>query len=253
MAWLAVWLIGVGAADLIRALRPTPPWMSAGVGVATMMVTALASGMTGIADGVVLLLAALPLVAWVSLSERAQRVGGGHGWALLVLGLSAAALLVTSGWASPAGGVLARWLGWADLPPVMRAGPDEALVVTGLMLVNLATANHVVRLVLISVGAMRPARLGGTTLEQPSDRLKGGRLLGPMERLVILGLGLAGQLIAASIVIAAKGLLRFPELQAKRDDHSEVVGLGIDAVTEYFLVGSFVSWIFALGSLILAR
>ena len=49
-------------------------------------------------------------------------------------------------------------------------------------------------------------------------------------------------------MIAAKGLIRFPELQAKRDDSTSVDGVGIDAVTEYFLVGSFVSWLVALGS-----
>ena len=36
-----------------------------------------------------------------------------------------------------------------------------------------------------------------------------------MERVFIVGLGLAGQLTAASIVVAAKGLLRWPELQSK--------------------------------------
>ena len=35
---------------------------------------------------------------------------------------------------------------------------------------------------------------------------------------LIVGLGLAGQLTAASIVVAAKGLLRWPELQAARDE-----------------------------------
>mgnify|MGYP002652878805 CR=1 FL=1 len=40
------------------------------------------------------------------------------------------------------------------------------------------------------------------------------RLLGPLERVLILGLGLAGQVTAASLVIAAKGLIRFPELQS---------------------------------------
>ena len=74
-----------------------------------------------------------------------------------------------------------------------------------------------------------------------------------MERVLILGLGLAGQLTAAGLVIAAKGLIRFPELQAKRDDSTSVDGVGIDAVTEYFLVGSFVSWLVALGSLALTR
>ena len=121
---------------------------------------------------------------------------------------------------------------------------------SALLLVNLATANVVVRLVLVSVGAMRPVQpLGAGSEPQPSDQLRGGRLLGPMERVLILGLGLAGQLTAAGLVIAAKGLIRFPELQAKRDDSTSVDGVGIDEVTEYFLVGSFVSWLVALVSL----
>ena len=64
-----------------------------------------------------------------------------------------------------------------------------------------------------------------------------------MERVFIVGLGLAGNLIAASIVIAAKGLLRFPELQSKGEQ------VRIHRLTEYFLVGSFVSWLVALASL----
>ena len=49
--------------------------------------------------------------------------------------------------------------------------------------------------------------------------------------------------------VAAKGLLRWPELQAARAEGRG--GPGIHAVTEYFLVGSFVSWMLALGSLVL--
>ena len=140
----------------------------------------------------------------------------------------------------------------------MGTGPDLArvLLVTGLVLVNLSTANVLVRLVLVSVGAMRPVLpddLATTDDPQPSDQLRGGRLLGPMERVLILGLGLAGQLTAAGLVIAAKGLIRFPELQATRKDGSGVDGVGIDHVTEYFLVGSFVSWLVALVSLALTR
>ena len=74
-----------------------------------------------------------------------------------------------------------------------------------------------------------------------------------MERVLILGLGLAGQLTAAGLVIAAKGLIRFPELQSKRDETTTVEAVGIDEVTEYFLVGSFVSWLVALLSLALTR
>ena len=68
---------------------------------------------------------------------------------------------------------------------------------------------------------------------QPSDRLKGGRLLGPMERLLIVGLGLGGQFGAASAVIAAKGIIRFPELNAARKESADSgvpTGSGIDEV-----------------------
>jgi hypothetical protein len=111
----------------------------------------------------------------------------------------------------------------------------------GVVLVQFATANQLVRLVLGSVGAVRPAGE-----PQPSDRLKGGRLLGPMERLLILSLGVGGQVAAASAVVAAKGIIRFPELNAQTTRNG---GVGIDEVTEYFLVGSFTSWLLALGSI----
>jgi hypothetical protein len=64
-----------------------------------------------------------------------------------------------------------------------------------------------------------------------------------MERLLILGFAVAGQLTAAAIVVSAKSLLRFPEIS--RSDRR------IDAVTEYFLVGSMSSWLIALAPTVL--
>ena len=119
-------------------------------------------------------------------------------------------------------------------------------MVTGVVLLQLVTGNQLVRLVLGSVGAVKPAGE-----PQPSDRLKGGRLLGPMERLLILGLGLGGQLAVATAVVAAKSIIRFPEINAQKA--RENGGIGIDEVTEYFLVGSFASWIVALGGMVLTR
>ena len=60
-----------------------------------------------------------------------------------------------------------------------------------------------------------------------------------MERLFLVGLGSTGYLTAAAVVVAAKGLLRFPELQ--RDERA-----GPSDVTEYFLIGSFGSWLVAM-------
>ena len=96
---------------------------------------------------------------------------------------------------------------------------------------QLVTGNQLVRLVLSSVGAVKPAGE-----PQPSDRLKGSRLLGPMERVLILGLGLAGQLAAATAVVAAKSIIRFPEINAQKARENGGIGIDLDIgdVTEYF-------------------
>jgi hypothetical protein len=122
------------------------------------------------------------------------------------------------------------------------------------MAVQVSTGNVIVRLVLAATGTFNPARVHDRTRTVPSYRLKGGRLLGPMERVFIVGFGLAGEVTAAAIVIAAKGLLRWPELQdARRRRRDRQGGPGIHALTEYFLVGSFVSWLVALAGLVLVR
>jgi len=46
-----------------------------------------------------------------------------------------------------------------------------------------------------------------------------------------------------------KVLARFPEIHAQKGRENGTIG--IDDVTEYFLVGSFASWIVALGGLVL--
>ena len=115
-----------------------------------------------------------------------------------------------------------------------RLGAETGLVLAGAVLSQISTGNIAVRLLLDAVGV--PA----VTNEK---KLKGGRVLGPMERLFIVGLGLAGSLGAAAVVVAAKALLRYPELQ--RTEREE----GPTDVSEYFLVGSFASWLLALTGL----
>ncbi|HSF99024.1 MAG TPA: hypothetical protein VLA55_10050 [Ornithinibacter sp.] len=256
MSWLAVWLIGIGLADLVRAAAPRSAarWSTA-AGALAIAALAVLSGLTAPVDLLVLAASLIALAAWGVLATQSLATGHGHGRALAVLAGGALLLVALSGWASPADGTIGRWLAWADLPVLdASSDPGTVLLIAGLLLANLATANVVVRLVLVSVGALRPVQQAELSSgPQPSDQLRGGRLLGPMERVLIIGLGLAGQLTAAGLVIAAKGLIRFPELQAKRDESSTVDAVGIDEVTEYFLVGSFVSWLVALVSLALTR
>lgn len=267
MSALAVLLIAVGLADLVAGR----PWSSplrgrrvgALVGLASIGLLAGLGDLSTWGDLGLLAIAALTTGAWVVLAGRADDTDRQQGWALAALGVGAGTLILLGGAASPMAGGLARWLHWSDLGPLATIDPTRAALLLGLLLVQLSTGNMIVRLVLAHTGALNP--LGGP---QPSDRLRGGRLLGPMERVFILGLGLAGQVTAASIVIAAKGLIRWPELQKAsregrshpdRDEHgtptspAETTTSNIDQVTEYFLIGSFMSWLVALGALALAH
>ena len=193
-----------------------------------------------------LIIAAVASIGWVVLCARAERSGQHQGAPLTVFGLALAVLILLSGLASDVGGLVGRWSSWVDVPGVGDVSPNRLLMVVGAVLLQFVTGNQLVRLVLSSVGAVKPEGQ-----PQPSDKLKGGRLLGPMERLLIFGLGLAGQLAAATAVVAAKSIIRFPEINAQKA--RENGNIGIDDITEYFLVGSFASWIVALGGLALAQ
>jgi hypothetical protein len=251
VTWASIVLIGIGVADLVRAGGSPRGRVAAHlVAPVSILGTAGLAGVFALADVIALLLACVGAAAWTELSSRTQATGHGALPALAVLAGTLAGLVGFSGLSSATDGLLTHWLAWADLPGAHPADTPRVLLLLGLVLFNIATGNVIVRLVLLAIGALRPDQLtaGQVQTAQPSDRLKGGRLLGPMERLVILGLGLGGELGAAGIVIAAKGLLRFPEIQAAGRTTSPT-GTGIDDVTEYFLVGSFVSWLLALVSL----
>lgn len=88
-------------------------------------------------------------------------------------------------------------------------------------------ANWIVRLVLRMSGHTETAKVN-----------RAGRWIGVLERLLILVLMLAGQAAAAGLVIAAKSILRFPEISGKP--------AAIDP--EYVLVGSLTSWLIAFAT-----
>lgn len=259
MSWFAVALVAVGLADLVGSVlsddrRPRPRGVvlgaSATVGVLVAVVLHLTGGLIHPRDLLALALTVVGVIGWRATAPRYRDVPTAV--PLSVLGGLLLLLVALSGGASGLGGPLARWLTGVQWPGAHLPTPSKALLVTGLVLVQLSTGNLVVRLVLRSIGALRPS---GT---QPTMDLRGGRLLGPLERVLILGLGLAGQVTAASLVIAAKGLIRFPELQSSgrgddADDGAPEPDMRIHALTQYFLVGSFVSWLVALVSVGLGR
>lgn len=234
MSWLALLLIGVGVSDLVRSAGART-LLPGGIGAVALVASGLLAGLTSAWDIVAMVAGIAVVLAWSLLSPRRPRA------AIAVLAGAVVLALAFAAGASEAGGGVGRWLNGTRLPLLQGVDPDRALLALGVLLIQLTTSNTIVRLVLTLTGSTPPST---------GRSLKGGRLLGPMERLVILGLGLAGQTTAAGLVIAAKGLIRWPELQSFRGEE----GPSIDEVTEYFLVGSFVSWLVALGSLaLLAR
>jgi hypothetical protein len=231
MTAVGTWLVVVGAGDLLRAGHDATPWSR------RLLLTAVGALLLGVASVALTpswwlpVLWLVALVLWVQGSAAAlvdhrvvHRVVAFGGMALGVGGS------VLGGGAIP--------VPRHRLPGPLGDVPLDLVVVwAGVLLVQLATANVLVRLLLDAVGV--PAVDNEKTL-------KGGRMLGPMERLMVVGLGLAGELTAAGIVVAAKGLLRFPELQRG-------ARAGPSDTTEYFLIGSFASWLVALGGVALCR
>lgn len=179
------------------------------------------------------------LVGWLVTSSAALDVTATHrsGWrtgAFVSLGVPLA-LLLTVGDAVPVGSTVPEFLHGT----LLTAYPlDEIVLVGGVVLFEISSANLLVRLLLDAIGV--PA----VTNEK---KLKGGRALGPMERLFIILLGHSGQLGAAAVVVAAKGLLRYPELQRTYREE------GPTDLSEYFLIGSFASWLVAIAGLLLIR
>ena len=228
MVELAVWLVVVGVCDLVRAARDVTSTRrrAAIVGLGTALLLLAGVALEPSAGALALLLGGwlLTFLLWLLGSAAALSrhtvtarvvafagLGGG-----LVFGLLSddAAAPVT-----------------AELPGALAGvDPETFLLLAGVALVQLATANVAVRMVLDAVGV--PASTNEKTL-------KGGRMLGPMERLLILALGLAGEVTAAAVVGGAKGLLRFPELHRGTK-------AGPSDLTEYFLIGTLASWLVAL-------
>ncbi len=169
------------------------------------------------------------------------------------LGLLAAA---SGSLQAPISPVASQWLAGLPFPAVAEVGLDRFVLIAGIAVALTATANGVVRVVLSAAG---------TRIDRPESRLRGGRLIGALERLMIFGLALAGEPTAAALVVSAKSLLRFPEVSRVAQStpaSPQTKGapgapagepLEIDSLTEYFLVGSLTSWVLALAPVVLLR
>ncbi|RFA20849.1 hypothetical protein B7R25_08495 [Subtercola boreus] len=247
----ALLLAAIGLADLCRnrALgRGRTATAAAAAAVAVIWLALATIAVTGLGVPVVFaLMALLAAGGWLAFTTSAEhRSGlGGRG---AVVGLVAVLilLLLVDRTAVTAQGFLVD--GHADAPSaVLREVPLAALALGfGVLLFLCESANILVRTTLrVGAGgsAGRPTVDGGRTHAD----LKGGRLIGPLERLLIVGMVLAGYYPIVAALVAAKGIVRFPEIA---NDAGSGDGLS-GTKAEYFLVGSLVSWAVAGGAIVL--
>jgi hypothetical protein len=242
MSWLGILLIGFAVTDLTHSVRRTR-YLPECVGALVALCVGLLAGLTSGRDVAALLVIVAVVLVW----GLTVTWGFGHPGpkaARLPLAVFLASLvgaIACSGLAPSAAGPLARWLESLAIADLSAVPADRFLLLFGAFAIQLSTGNVLVRLVLQATGTIHPRSDGG----MPPPQLKGGRLLGPLERIFILALALGGQVTAASVVVAAKGLLRFPELSSRHEQQT------VHEMTEYFLLGSFASWLVALGSFVL--
>ena len=79
--------------------------------------------------------------------------------------------------------------------------------------------------------------------ERARQKLRGGTWIGVLERLAVTGTLLAGEPGGVAVVVAVKGLGRYPELRAGDDP----------AVSERFVIGTLASLVWSAGVGVLGR
>ncbi|EFW27271.1 hypothetical protein HMPREF9057_01343 [Actinomyces sp. oral taxon 171 str. F0337] len=72
--------------------------------------------------------------------------------------------------------------------------------------------------------------------DELGSSMRGGRWIGPLERILILLLASVEAPAAIAAIVAAKGVIRFPEISQDKAGQK----------AEEFLIGSFASWILAV-------
>lgn len=260
MSLVVTLLATLALVDLVRWSVDEASWVrtAAAVGAGALGSVGLAWSFGPDAWPTVVVGGVLAAAVW-GLTGSKQFYRGGRPGLVAALALAGSTLVLLP--LAPAlDGPLTRWYDALDVSGLSSVSVERSAVVLVGGLFLLTTGNRLVR------GMLDAA---GTSPTAGEASLKGGRWLGPLERLFILALAMAGDLTAAAVVIAAKGILRLPEIRASRPVGSPVTTGGDpstgapesrsgaaaddppavgapDTVAEYFLVGTFTSWILAL-------
>ncbi|GAA4491922.1 hypothetical protein [Microbacterium panaciterrae] len=255
-------LLATGLCDVLRRfLHGRAFW----IGTAVAAVLVLVLGTLGGAYLFALIgIACAVLWAWLLPLEGRPRLSF---WPAVLL----AVVVVVSVVLMPARAVTGLFAGRWLATPLGPIGFDLFILAIGVFALLLETGNVIVRAALVGEEAELPADVasgdgppaeavhglvpalgldpGAPTGPEPTapapaadPGFRGGRLIGPLERVIVLLLTLFAAYPLLAAMLAAKGIVRFPEIS--RDGAS-------GARAEYFLVGSLVSWVVALGGALL--
>jgi hypothetical protein len=271
MISLALFLLALGLADLMSGGDPgthqasAKVWRPALVAAVLALLTALLNyyvSRSAVLGALTFGLLFPGLIAWTVPRQTGPQQGARQKLALLSLlaTIAAGAFCLPAIQETTAPLAMADYLGSLPWALLREARPEAVLLTLALILFLGPTANAVVRT------ALELIRDNGYV--EPEKQLKGGRYIGPLERVLIFGLVLADEPTAAALIISAKSIIRFPELQSKAARSSAAdmersaqrageelqpggIHLGlpepqIDELTEYFLIGSLISWALAL-------
>lgn len=222
MILLAVALLAITVAEYVGAWWSPrlPRWAEPMVLVLLALVPALALGLSAAGAAQVAIIALL----WrLVRDEHPWEVAG-----LVVVGALLLLLLATASGEDRTTTWVDRTYDAVDLPALVGVPFEQVVLAVAVALFLLRPANAVVRIALEHAGP-------GILEEERS--LRGGRLLGPLERLLIFFMALGGVYGVLAVVVAAKGILRFPEISRDAPEGTKA---------EYVLVGSFMSWALAL-------
>jgi len=238
-----------GIASGVRAARGRRArWIALAAAGAFVLLLSIAAGAW---PAGILAVACAGAWLWCFPTRGAARAGI---WPVVGLAVLCAAFVALLGPRTDVGllGVL-----WSLPSPWGPLSLDAALLVIGVILFLFESSNLVVRAALAqaktvdasaapSITPGAAASVPGPTVRPTSSAeppaiapLKGGRLIGPLERVVMFGLVLSASYTLLAAVLAAKGIVRFPEISRDRDTGNRA---------EYFLVGSLVSWVIALAA-----
>lgn len=214
-------LLAVGAVDLVRTRLSGGRRMTV-LAVLAVLLLVLSAG----ADAAVWWFVALAVAALWMLTTSTHGVGRFGLWPPVVVAAVAVGAVSLVGIRDDQGPLGDLWP--AD-SPLGVVSLDLAVGIAGCLVFLIESGNVIVR------AALRD----GAVPDDENATLKGGRLIGPLERVLVFALTLTGAFTLLAAVLAAKGIVRFPEIS--RDDTG-------GARAEYFLVGSLVSWVTALAA-----